>query len=296
MLPQAAALMMPWLLWLAVAGIIYGALVALAQSDIKRLIAYSSVSHLGFCMLGLFAFTPAGVQGSVLQMVNHGLSTGGLFALVGMIYERYHTREIASFGGLARKLPVLSFFMVLFTFSSIGLPGMNGFAGEFLILIGMFQRAWTGASDVLKPQLMTIAVLSVSGVVLGAWYMLHLVRRVFFGPLREPPVHPGEEHAPIADLNLREILALAPLVVFIFWIGLRPADFLTPMNNTLDLATSRVVRELERQHTSAPQTPGSQALLGNPSLEAPLPESIQEEKREAELRVVRSQAELGNEE
>ena len=296
MLPQAAAVMMPWLLWLSVAGIIYGALVALAQSDIKRLIAYSSVSHLGFCMLGLFAFNPTGVQGSVLQMVNHGLSTGGLFALVGMIYERYHTREIASFGGLARKLPVLSFFMVLFTFSSIGLPGMNGFAGEFLILLGMFQRAWTGASDVLKPQLMAIAVLSVSGVVLGAWYMLHLVRRVFFGPLREPPVHAGDEHAPITDLNLREILALAPLVVFIFWIGLRPADFLTPMNNTLDLATSRVVRELERQHTSAPQTPGSQALLGNPSLEAPLPESIQEEKREAELRVVRSQAELGNEE
>jgi NADH-quinone oxidoreductase subunit M len=251
MLPQAAAVMMPWLLWLSVAGIIYGALVALAQSDIKRLIAYSSVSHLGFCMLGLFAFNPTGVQGSVLQMVNHGLSTGGLFALVGMIYERYHTREIASFGGLARKLPVLSLFMLLFTFSSIGLPGMNGFAGEFLILLGMFQRAWTGAPVLLKTQLMVIAVLSVSGVVLGAWYMLHLVRRVFFGPLREPPVHAGEEHAPVADMNLREILALAPLVVFIFWIGLRPADFLTPMNHTLNLATKHVVRELERNKTES---------------------------------------------
>ena len=261
MLPQAAAVMMPWLLWLSVAGIIYGALVALAQSDIKRLIAYSSVSHLGFCMLGLFAFTPTGVQGSVLQMVNHGLSTGGLFALVGMIYERYHTREIASFGGLARKLPILSLFMLLFTFSSIGLPGMNGFAGEFLILLGMFQRAWTGASDALKPQLMAIAVLSVSGVVLGAWYMLHLVRRVFFGPLREPPAHAGEEHSPIADLNLREILALAPLLVFIFWIGLRPGDFLTPMNATLDVATKQVVKELDKQESerqtaqSSPLTP-----------------------------------------
>jgi NADH-quinone oxidoreductase subunit M len=184
-------------------------------------------------------------------MVNHGLSTGGLFALVGMIYERYHTREIASFGGLARKLPVLSLFMLLFTFSSIGLPGMNGFAGEFLILLGMFQRAWTGAPVELKPQLMAIAVLSVSGVVLGAWYMLHLVQRVFFGPLREPSSHSGEEHAPITDMNLREILALAPLLVFIFWIGLRPADFLTPMNATLDQATSRVVKELEKQQSES---------------------------------------------
>src|SRR6185436_19385147 len=115
----------------------------------------------------------------------------------------------------------------------------------------MFQRAWTGASDALKPQLMAIAVLSVSGVVLGAWYMLHLVRRVFFGPLREPPVHAGEEHSPIADMNLREILALAPLLVFIFWIGLRPGDFLTPMNATLDQATSRVVKELEKQQSES---------------------------------------------
>lgn len=293
MLPQAAAVMMPWLLWLSVAGIIYGALVALAQSDIKRLIAYSSVSHLGFCMLGLFAFNPTGVQGSVLQMVNHGLSTGGLFALVGMIYERYHTREIASFGGLARKLPILSLFMLLFTFSSIGLPGMNGFAGEFLILLGIFQRAWTGAPSGLQPQLMVIAVLSVSGVVLGAWYMLHLVRRVFFGPLQEPHAHAGEEHAPVSDMNLREILALAPLLVFVFWVGLRPGDFLTPMNSTLDVATKQVVKELERERG---RDTGSQALLGSPRPEALLPATAEEPGREAELRVVRSQAELGNEE
>jgi NADH-quinone oxidoreductase subunit M len=185
-------------------------------------------------------------------MVNHGLSTGGLFALVGMIYERYHTREIASFGGLARKLPVLSFFMLLFTFSSIGLPGMNGFAGEFLILLGMFQRAWTGASAPLQGQLLAIAVLSVSGVVLGAWYMLQLVRRVFFGPHHEPPAHAGdEEHAPVSDMNLREILALAPLVLFIFWIGLRPGDFLTPMNATLEQATRQVVLELDKQQSKS---------------------------------------------
>ena len=125
---------MPWMLVLSVAGIIYGALVALAQSDIKRLIAYSSVSHMGFCMLGLFALNGVATQGAVLQMVNHGISTGALFALVGMLYERYHTREISKLGGLSRRLPILSFFMLLFTFSSIGLPGLNGFSGEVLIL------------------------------------------------------------------------------------------------------------------------------------------------------------------
>ena len=135
----------PWLLWLSVAGIIYGALVALAQTDLKRLIAYSSVSHLGFCMLGLFAVNRLAVEGGVLQMVNHGLSTGGLFALVGMIYERYHTRNIADLGGLARRTPRLAAMMVFMALASIGVPGLNGFAGEFLILLGMFQRAWVEA-------------------------------------------------------------------------------------------------------------------------------------------------------
>ena len=147
MLPEATAASMPWLLWLSVAGIIYGALVALAQSDLKRLIAYSSVSHLGFCMLGIFALNRVAVQGGALQMINHGLSTGGLFAMVGMIYERYHTRRIADFGGIARETPVLAFFMVFMTLASIGLPGLNGFVGEFLLLMGMFQRAWGDGRD-----------------------------------------------------------------------------------------------------------------------------------------------------
>ncbi|MDX1947395.1 MAG: NADH-quinone oxidoreductase subunit M [Pirellulaceae bacterium] len=233
MLPEATATLMPWMLWLAVAGIIYGALVALAQTDLKKLIAYSSVSHLGFCMLGLFALTAAGVHGSVLQMVNHGLSTGGLFAIVGMIYERYHTREISQLGGLARKTPWLAFFMVLFTFSSIGVPGLNGFAGEFLILLGMFQRAWAEAPPLLAGQLLAIAVLSVSGVVLGAWYMLWLVQRVFFGPLKEPE---AASHHEIHDMSWREIAALVPLAVFVFWIGLRPGDFLSRMEPTLEAA------------------------------------------------------------
>ena len=237
MLPDASAVCMPWIWWLAVGGIIYGALVSLAQSDMKRLIAYSSVSHLGYCMLGLFAFNPLGVQGSVLQMVNHGISTGGLFALVGMLYERYHTRQIAEYGGLARRIPILACFMLLFTFSSIGLPGLNGFAGEFLILLGAFQRAWTGAPEGLENQYVWIVVLSVFGVVLGAWYMLYLVRRMFFGPLKEPHVHGGGE---VSDLNLREILALAPLVVLMFWIGLTPKDFLERIEPSVAVATEQV--------------------------------------------------------
>src|SRR5262249_38288710 len=157
-------------------------------------------------------------------MVNHGLSTGGLFALVGMLYERYHTREIASLGGLARRTPWLAMFMGLFTFSSIGLPGLNGFSGEVLILQGMFPRAGTGASLVWEHAFKLMAVLAVFGVVLGAWYMLWLIQRVFFGPLREPGRHDGDSH--VRDLSVREILSLVPLVVFMFWIGLAPQFFL----------------------------------------------------------------------
>ncbi|MBL9094272.1 MAG: NADH-quinone oxidoreductase subunit M [Planctomycetaceae bacterium] len=278
MLPDATVVCMPWVLWLSAAGIIYGALVALAQSDVKRLIAYSSVSHLGYCMLGLFALNRLGMQGGVLQMINHGLSTGGLFATFGMIYERYHTREIKQLGGLARRIPILSLFMLLFTFSSIGLPGMNGFAGEFLILLGMFQRGYADAPALYHFQWTTIAVLAVFGVVLGAWYMLWLYQRVFFGPLREPPYHGdhGDDHAHAAahghdahaahghdahghdvhghddhghaevalppgprDMNWREFWALAPLVVFVFWIGLKPQTFLAPMQADInDVATT----------------------------------------------------------
>ena len=176
-LPDAAAYFMPLMIWLSVIGIIYGALVALAQTDMKRLIAYSSVSHLGFVMLGLFAVTPVGVSGATLQMINHGLSTGGLFLLVGMIYERFHSRAINDFGGLAAKFPLLAVMTVVFTFSSIGLPGLNGFAGEFLILLGAFQRGWTYTGD---ATVLVACVLAVTGVILGAWYMLWLIQRVFF--------------------------------------------------------------------------------------------------------------------
>lgn len=261
MLPDAAAAMMPWILWLAVAGILYGALVALAQADIKRLIAYSSVSHLGYCMLGMFALNRLGLQGSVLQMVHHGLATGALFALVGMIYERYHTREIRKLGGLARRLPWLAFFFVFFTLASIGLPGLGGFAGEMLLLLGAFQRGFAEADPALAWQLRTIAVLAVFGVVLGAWYMLWLVQRILFGPLREP-AEAGHE---IRDLSAREIGLLAPLAVFVLWIGLWPQFFLRPMQPTLTAIADRTAAAAAARsgevHVSSAQEPSEKGEL-----------------------------------
>jgi NADH-quinone oxidoreductase subunit M len=236
MLPQATATLMPWLLWISLAGVIYGALAALAQSDIKRLVAYSSVSHLGFCMLGLFALNRLSIEGGVLQMVNHGLATGGLFAVVGMIYERFHTREIGDFGGLARRMPVLAALALVLTLTSIALPGLAGFAGEFPLLIGVFQRGWGQPVAAHAIQLQTIAVLSLSGVVLGAWYMLWMFRRVFFGPTNKLHKHQERDQTggDVGDLSLREICCLAIVVVPIFWIGLQPRFFLDRMAPTLD--------------------------------------------------------------
>jgi NADH-quinone oxidoreductase subunit M len=245
MLPDGTAVAMPWLLWLSVAGIIYGALVALAQSDLKRLIAYSSVSHLGFCMLGIFALNRVSLLGGSLQMINHGLSTGGLFAIVGMIYERYHTRKIADFGGIAAETPILAFFMVFMTLASIGLPGLNGFVGEFLLLMGMFQRAFGTAASEWTAHYRVISVLATSGVVLGAWYMLWLVARVFYGPLRERKHGPGT--AGIADLSGREVCALVPLCVVILWIGVQPKFFLDRMAPSIDQVSRQSMRAADAQ-------------------------------------------------
>jgi NADH-quinone oxidoreductase subunit M len=196
----------------------------------------------------MFALNNIGFNGGTLQMINHGLSTGGLFAIVGMLYERYHTRQISELGGLARRLPVLTFFMLVFTLASIGLPGLNGFVGEILVLLGMFDRAWSAdAPAALAPQFRVISVLAVSGVVLGAWYMLQLVQRVFFGPLKEP--HHGHDHAPVRDLDLREILAVAPLVVLIVWIGLQPDFFRRRMQPTLDQITAATKAPFENRYT-----------------------------------------------
>jgi NADH-quinone oxidoreductase subunit M len=252
MLPDASAAAAPWLFGFGVAGIVYGAMVALAQTDLKRLIAYSSVSHMGYIVMGLFALTPVAVEGANLQLVNHGLSSAGLFALVGMIYERFHTRTIANLGGIASKAPWLAVFFMLFTFSSIGLPGLNGFVGEFMILLGSFQRAWSGVSSAWQFSYLMMSLLAVAGVVLGAWYMLWAVERVLFGGSREPPRagghghaaghggHAGHGHAASADrcdLRWHEVAALLPLAVFVLWIGVAPAAFLAPAAPAVRAAT-----------------------------------------------------------
>ena len=206
--PHAAQQATPAIQALAVIGIIYGSLVAMVQSDVKKLVAYSSVAHLGFVMLGIFAMNPQGLNGGVLQMVNHGLSTGALFLLVGMLYERRHTRQISDFGGIAKPMPVFAAFFGLVTMSSIGLPALNGFVGEFLILLGAFLSS---------P---AMAILATSGVVLGAAYMLWMFRRVMFGPLESP------ENRGLIDLGLREKFVMAAIAVPILWIGVYPETFL----------------------------------------------------------------------
>jgi NADH-quinone oxidoreductase subunit M len=209
--PNAFAEFAPWMAILAVIGIIYGALVAMVQKDVKKLVAYSSVSHLGFVVLGIFAFNTIAVQGAIIQMVNHGLSTGALFLIVGMIYDRRHTRMISDFGGLAKQMPVFATFFMVSTLASIGLPGLNGFIGEFLILNGAFF------SELYNNNI--YAVLAASGVILAAVYMLWMYQRVMFGPLDK------EENKKLVDLNGREIGLLIPLVIFMVWIGIRPVDF-----------------------------------------------------------------------
>ncbi len=210
--PYATFEFLPYIAGLAVVGIIYGALVSMVQSDIKKLVAYSSVSHLGFVVLGIFALSEEALQGSVIQMINHGLSTGALFLLVGMIYDRRHTRQIADFGGLARIMPVYAVFFMIVMLSSVGLPGLNGFIGEFLILLGSFKSQFLGSP--------WYAILGTTGVIFAAVYLLWSYQRVFFGKA-ENPVNDG-----LSDLSKREWAVLIPMVVFIVWIGFFPGTFL----------------------------------------------------------------------
>lgn len=205
--PDATRLFLPYLTWLSVAAIIYGGLAALAQTDLKKLVAYSSVGHMGFATLGLFTLTRAGLEGAILQMINHGITTGALFIAVGLIYERLHTRDLAAAAGLGRHVPVFATFLGVFALSSLAFPGTNSFIGEFLALAGAFECA--------KP----VAVAAVPGVVLAAAYMLRLLQKVAYGGPHNP------EHRGVTDLNMREVLTLAPLLVFVFWIGLKPGPF-----------------------------------------------------------------------
>lgn len=212
LLADATIAFAPYVLALAVIGIVYGAFLALAQSDIKKLVAYSSVSHLGAVMAGIFALNQHGIDGGVLQMINHGISTGGLFLIIGIIYERRHTRRMDDFGGLSKVMPVYTFFVMFIVFSSIALPGTNGFIGELLIFIGLFKFS-------ILP-----AAIAIIGVVLGPLYMLSMCRRVIFGHITRP------ENAALKDLAPREVIMLVPFVVLILWIGIYPKHFMSLTN------------------------------------------------------------------
>jgi len=214
--PQATEAAMGWISALAIVGIIYGALVAMVQPDIKKLVAYSSVSHLGFVTLGIFALNTQALEGSILQMINHGISTGALFLIVGVLYERRHSRLIADYGGISARMPVFAAVFMIVTLSSIGLPGLNGFVGEFLILVGVWK-----SSPIM-------AALATTGVVWAAVYMLWMFQRVMFGKITNP------KNETLTDLNLREIAYFAPLVLFIFTLGVFPTPFIRKMEPTVE--------------------------------------------------------------
>jgi NADH-quinone oxidoreductase subunit M len=237
-LPDASRFFVPMIAALSLVGIIYGALVALAQTDWKRLVAYSSVSHMAMVMLGMFALTPVGLTGSIIQQINHGISTGALFLIVGIVYERRHTREIAEYGGLSKVMPVFATVFLIMTMSSIGLPALNGFIGELLILQGVFpvSKFWTAVAA--------------SGIVLGAAYMLWLFQRTMFGKLENPA------NASLKDLSIREFATFAPLLVLAIWIGLYPAPFL----KRIETSVARVVVRVNTAYGPLSRTPqGSSA-------------------------------------
>ncbi len=230
--PKATVELMPWFMGLALTGVIYGALVAMIQKDMKKLVAYSSVSHLGLCMIGLFAMNPNGITGGMFQMINHGISTSALFLLVGIVYERRHTRMIAEYGGLSKTMPVYATVFLIMTLSSIGLPGLNGFIGEFAILQGAFQAApW-------------LAVLATTGIILGAAYMLWLFQRAMFGPV-------SETNAKMKDLNPREVAYFLPLVVVAFWIGLYPKPFMDVLRQPVQKLVTQVNPDFYKQDALA---------------------------------------------
>ena len=220
--PQASYEFVPMIAWLSIIGIIYGALVSMVQVDLKKLVAYSSVSHLGFVMLGIFALNPYGIQGALIQNINHGISTGALFLLVGVIYDRRHTRLIKEFGGLAKIMPKYAICFMIVALSSIGLPGMNGFVGEFLILLGIFQvnGLW--------------AACATSGVILAACYILWMFQRVMFLEVKNP------KNMNLKDMNVREMFTVVPLIILIFWIGLYPKPFM----DTFDASVTHLVSKV----------------------------------------------------
>lgn len=223
--PAAFIKLTPYIATLAVIGIIYGALLSIVQKDIKKLVAYSSVSHLGFIVLGTFAVTDVALQGSVIQMINHGLSTGALFMIVGVLYERRHTKQIADFGGIMKVMPVFSVIFMIVVFSSIGLPGLNGFVGEFLILLGSFYSTNLGTH--------TYTIISTSAVILAAVYLLWMFQRVMLGPIE------NEKNKNLPDLSRMEIISFIPIIIFIVWIGVHPNTFLSKTETSVKKIVSK---------------------------------------------------------
>jgi NADH-quinone oxidoreductase subunit M len=233
---------LPLVTGLAAVGILYGAFCAYPQNDIKKLVAYSSVSHLGLAMLGMFAMNGAGLSGSIMQMVNHGLSTGALFLLVGMLYERYHTRHLSDYSGLAGHFPLFGVFLVFICLSSVGLPGLNGFIGEVLCLLGIIQLEW--------PAWPVMAVIGASGLILGAWYLLTMVRHLLFGQFKEP----NHEGGPITDLNGREVCIVAPIALLCVIIGVYPQPMLATMKPDVEVVSDIAQRARERAGNEQPKT------------------------------------------
>ena len=241
-LPDATVAFVPWVVGLSIVGIVYGALVAMAQRDWKRLVAYSSVSHMGMVMLGMFALTPVGITGSIVQQLNHGISTGALFLIVGIVYERRHTRLIADYGGLSKVMPVYAAIFLIMMMSSIGLPTLNGFIGEVLILQGVFVVSWVWAA------------VAASGIVLGAAYMLWLYQRTMFGTITNP------DNEKLSDLSVREFATFVPLLILAVWIGLYPKPFLDRLETSVD----RVVARVNSDYTPRFATVGAQNEAARP--------------------------------
>lgn len=228
--PYAVHVFMPWMLGLSVIAILYGGFTALAQNDLKKLVAYSSVSHMGFATLGIFILNQAGLEGSLLVMINHGVTTGALFIVVGIVYERLHTRDLAQVAGLGKKMPVFAAFLGVFALSSLAFPGSNSFIGEFLVLTGSF--AW--AADLGRSWSTGLMLLVLPGIVLAAAYNFRMLQRVAYGGTQNP------DHSPIKDLQLREVLTLAPLLVFVIWIGLNPQPFTRVMHASVEHLLTQV--------------------------------------------------------
>lgn len=235
-LPDGCIQWLPTLMILAIIGVVYGAMVSLVQKDMKKLVAYSSVSHLGFCMAGAFALTSAGLKGSIMQMINHGISTGGLFLLVGIVYERTHTRMIKDYGGLAKLMPVYAAFFMIIMFSSAGLPGLNGFVGEIIILLGAYHMPEA------MPFSKSLVFILASGMVLGAAYLLWLYQRVFFGEVTNPHL---EEEVKGKDMTLREWGYMVPLVLAAVWLGIYPPPVLNKMDRSVEFIMKRMTPAME---------------------------------------------------